>query len=489
MRNLVQLSEIEGFKIEEVKQFEDRDRDRPDFDHRYLKILYFFIKEGIISTLRKYYAHKQEQIRYLTFLKVLHAGNIYLNISVQSQTNSSDFVISNEFYPFVEIEYEGIQEKLELYLERFNQFADQAGYELFKIKTDTPFSFNLKSQTYKEQFDQGLFIYGLGGYVNMFIMHHFKKFKKIACVDYKAKVSRAFQEKFGFRHSFLVPRDSYQILQQTKRPIVIIAAYHSDHATLAEEIHNTNPDTQIFIEKPPTVTLEDLGKLTNLYRKGAALHMGFNRRFIPWSKDVRDLVKGQIMVVTCSVKEVLISSNHWYFWENQGTRVTGNVVHWFDLANYWIESKPEEINVIASPDNLESSAISVLYRNGSVLNITASDRGNSLRGVQEKIEVRFGNETIFIDDFTSFVHLKSNGVMRKRRRLHRDKGHSRMYGDFSRIVNGQMRPEYPVTDLINTSVVTYYASKILREGTRSVNIGEVIDKYHSAMINQDTIAE
>ena len=43
MSNLVQLKDLENFKIINVKQYENNERDRPDFDNKYLKIFYFII--------------------------------------------------------------------------------------------------------------------------------------------------------------------------------------------------------------------------------------------------------------------------------------------------------------------------------------------------------------------------------------------------------------------------------------------------------------
>ena len=47
-----------GFNILDIKQFENEYRDRPDFIISIIKILYFLRFEGIGSTLRKYFAHK-----------------------------------------------------------------------------------------------------------------------------------------------------------------------------------------------------------------------------------------------------------------------------------------------------------------------------------------------------------------------------------------------------------------------------------------------
>jgi predicted dehydrogenase len=442
-----------------------------------LKIIYFFLNEGIINTLRKYAAHKYPQKRYLTFTVIRYNQVKYVNVSLQFQTEPADFVIINKFYTCPEIDFENISNHLDDYLSQFNQFGEVENYALLNIDTSFPISLEVIHKSFDEQFDTGLFIYGLGGYVKMFIMHHLRKIKKIACIDYKAQVANAFKRKYDFKYDFVLPSNSFPLLKNVTRPIVIIATYHSDHAFLSHEIFKINPNAIIFIEKPPTVTLEDLDKLVELYNNGAHIEFGFNRRFIDYSRYVKSCVKNKVIMISCSVKEVNISSNHWYLWKNQGTRITGNLVHWFDLANYWIQSIPVEINLLANPLDPESVTVSVLYKNGSLLNILASDRGNSLRGVQEKIEIRYEQETIFIDDFTSLVHIKSNGIKIRKRKLLRKKGHNVMYKNFLQLIERKKISDYSVFDLIRTSVVTFYASEMVLNGIRNMNIENEIDNY------------
>ncbi len=477
MITLVQAKDLKGIKILDVIQFENFDRDRPDFNNKYLKILYFFRWEGIVNTMRKYHAHKNRQVRYLTFLIIEFNCKKYVNISTQSQKNADVFVINNEFYLYPNIDFKNISNSLDYYLSQFNQYGGNENYELFNIDITHSISLELVKETFNDIYETGLFIYGLGGYVRMFIIHHFKKTAKIACIDYKAEIAEDFKTKYDFKYSFITPDDSLTLLKNTKQPIAIIATYHSDHASIAYKIFNSNPNTFIFIEKPPVVSLEDLEKLIELYNKKANIEIGFNRRFINYSQYVRHKVQNKIIIITCSIKEVIISPSHWYLWKNQGTRITGNVVHWFDLANYWIESIPIEINLLSNPNNQETSTISVLYKNGSILNITASDQGNSLRGVQEKIEVRFDNETIFIDDFLSLTHIKNNGIKVKYSRLFREKGHNEMYDNFNKIVQSQQSSDYSVSDLIKTSIVTFYASTMLKNNIRNMLIENVVNKY------------
>jgi predicted dehydrogenase len=479
MNNLVQLKDLEGIKILDLKQYENNERDRPEFDNKFLKIYYFVLNEGLFSTLRKYFAHKIKQQRFLTCL-ILEIDKLkYFNISIQYQENPNNFVVTNKFYPVEQFKEGEIEKKLDYYFDNFNQFSSDENYGLFNIDVTKAIELPVAQPKYESESGKGLFIYGLGGYVKMFIIHHFKTVKKVACIDYKSSITSDFQKKYGFKHGFLTPKSSYSLLKKTEKPIAIIATYHSDHSSLAYDIFQTNPNTTIFIEKPPTVTLEDLDKLLELFNSGAKIEIGFNRRFIDFSKYVKERVQNKRLIVTCSIKEVIINHNHWYLWKNQGTRITGNVVHWFDLANWWIQSKPVELNVIADPADPESSAISVLYENGSILNLTVSDKGNSLRGVQEKIEVRFENQTIFIDDFTSLTHLKNNGVKVTKRKMIRDKGHNTMYDNFLKIIEEKEVPKYSPTDLIHTAVVTYHASEMIKMNIRNMNIGKVIDKFNS----------
>jgi predicted dehydrogenase len=481
MSNLVQFKDLHGVKILDIKQYENNERDRPAFDNKYLKIYYFVLNEGLFSTLRKYLAHKIKQQRFLTFLIVEINQSRYINISIQYQENPQEFVVTNEFYQIEQFNVGDIESKLDYYFSNFNQFSNDENYALFNVDVSRSTKLPVLEQKFDAVNGKGLFIYGLGGYVRMFIIHHFKTINKVACIDYKSPITSDFKKKYGFQHSFLTPRSSFSLLQKTEKPIAIIATYHSDHSSLAYEIFKANPNTTIFIEKPPTVTLEDLDKLLELFNNGAKIEIGFNRRFIGFSKYVKERVQNKRLIVSCSIKEVVINDNHWYLWKNQGTRITGNVVHWFDLANWWIQSKPLELNVIADPSDPESSAISVLYENGSILNITASDKGNSVRGVQEKIEVRFENETIFIDDFTSLTHLKKNGMRVTKKKLIRDKGHNTMYNNFLKIIEDKEVTKYSSTDLINTAIVTYYASEMVVNNVRTMNIGTMIDKFRSKL--------
>lgn len=158
-----------------------------------------------------------------------------------------------------------------------------------------------------------------------------------------------------------------------------------------------------------------------------------------------------------SIKEVLIPRSHWYYWPNQGTRVTGNLCHWIDLSYFWLKCKPCEMSLLSSNDSV---SLSILFEDDSLVNIIASDQGNNLRGVQERIEVRTEDKTIFIDDYKKMI-IYNNGRAFIKRKLLRDKGHGQMYKEFLNAAKTGRKALYENDDVFWVSYLVEKASQML----------------------------
>ncbi len=76
----------------------------------------------------------------------------------------------------------------------------------------------------------------------------------------------------------------------------------------------------------------------------------------------------------------------------------------------------------------------------------ATDQGNSLRGVQEYIDIRRGDLTVSIDDFLR-MKIQRHGHQLIQKALFRDKGHKRMYCQFIDNIQKERAPEYSDMDL------------------------------------------
>jgi len=268
--------------------------------------------------------------------------------------------------------------------------------------------------------------------------------------------------RFGFAYADTDAARGLQRLAAYEEPILVIATYHSTHLDIAEAALAVNSKTRIMLEKPPVTTGAQLQRLDELRRGGAYIEIGFNRRHIPMSIRAHELLQTQTgpIVMTCIIKELVIPPSHWYHWPDQGTRITGNVCHWLDLGQYFIPASPERMTVLgpAMPGDDGGVSIVVRYADGSRLHIVATDRGSSLRGVQEFIEIRRADMTIVIDDFLR-MRVMSGPRESIRRGLVRDKGHRRMYARFMRNIETEQGPEYPGRDLVATTTEYLRASE------------------------------
>lgn len=122
---------------------------------------------------------------------------------------------------------------------------------------------------------------------------------------------------------------------------------------------------------------------------------------------------------------------------------------------------PISLTMNFSGNSLDDFNLSIAYKNGSLVNITCSDKGNSLRGVQELAEIRYENDTILVEDNLKFTHIKSSGKKTVKRYFRRDKGHKRMYLDFSKNLEDN-KFNYTFKHLERTSMITTTASNMLQ---------------------------
>jgi len=471
---IIRFSELIYDELVLVKQVKIiNSKDRPEAQNKLRKLLFFIRAEGFRRTLSKINSKKNKRFlveKFKTTLIVKANNKTFTNFSIQTSKKTNNFVLSNAFYQIKDIEK--IKDvEYNQYIESHDindkQFGSREALEIKNLDT-----------TELQSYSEGVFLYGLGDYSRVYIAPNIKKIKKIFCVDYISSFSEYYKEKYNYVNNGLVPQDSYNQIKKVKKPLAIIATYHSDHTRIVEEIFNINPETIFFIEKPPCVTLADINKLIDLYKKGAKIEIGYNRRFIETNQKLKKELKGDKAIINISVKEILINQNHWYFWKNQGTRITGNLTHWIDLSNYWLEGEiPVELNMLKSTTKDETFTVSILYSQGSLVNISVSDKGSTLRGVQEKIEIRTENETYFIDDYLKMSFIDKKGVKRNNIKLKRLKGHDNMYKHIVNVFYKNAPFRYNVEELVKTTLTTYYLSYMFKNNVKNFSIKESILNY------------
>lgn len=281
------------------------------------------------------------------------------------------------------------------------------------------------------------------------------------------------KERFGFARALT---DWRAAIAPPETDFIVVASYHDTHAQIAAEAARLGK--KVLVEKPPAVTREDLCLLLEaLHDPCAFIEVGFNRRFAPFTRQARrllDEVTGPLTIL-CRVKEVEIPDAHWYRWPKEGTRITGNLCHWIDLAVHFVGDRARPVEIVLSPPVVEwpdeERTLSIAFDDGSTAVIAATSRGDATLGVQERLEIRRDRMTVEIDDYRT-LNVTWDGRRVVHRRARRDKGHRTMYIETFRRAQRGERALYTPHDLRWTTTLVVRATELALSGERSARLDD-----------------
>ena len=217
------------------------------------------------------------------------------------------------------------------------------------------------------------------------------------------------------------------IITNSDIKLVFIASNHATHASYAIECIKAGKD--VHIEKPTVVSYEQLELLTNASKENPTvkIYQGYNR---PKSKLYCLLsqylaVETGPLMINWFIAGHVIEDNHWYFNEEEGGRILGNLCHWSDLTLELVgyeNAFPCKIKN-SSPKNSKSDfVISIEFNDRSCAAITFSAKGHTFEGVREILNIHKGNLLGILRDFHSLeLDILERKVFKKL--LFRDHGH------------------------------------------------------------------
>ncbi len=484
------------FKIESDNSIEIPSKYYQEFEqkkykNKYKKLLFFLLNEGLRNTWKKVSSVRLER-EIIEEQKAVACqfnlnGTNYVGVGKQSYRNKS-----KKFNPGLIFKVKGgsnyelsklkFDEETLLKISSFLPVGEcpldenlpkkiiMQNPELEEANIEIPTDHLWKGGKVINENEKRFFLFGFGSYMRAYSERFFKH-NINSIIDYNKKVWTSFNRK-GEVSYFEDYKDSLPFYNKIENPVAIIATYHSSHFQIAKELFQANPSGKVFIEKPLVVRFSDALEYLDLRKQGFWFEAGYNRRYIDWNTMVKQLLINirSPKIINISIKELLIPPTHWYFWPSQGTRITGNLCHWIDLAYFWLKCKPSEISLLSSEDSV---SLSILFEDGSLVNIMASDQGNNLRGVQERIEIKTEDKTIFIDDYKKMVIYDDGKTLIKRKCL-RDKGHNRMYREFLRAIETNRKPLYEDEDIFWVSYLTEKVSQMFMSKQNYIKI----DIYH-----------
>lgn len=259
---------------------------------------------------------------------------------------------------------------------------------------------------------------------------------------------------------------------------VFIASNHASHAPYAEKLIAAGK--HVHIEKPHVVSWDQLRDLVAVMRANpeSRVYLGFNRPRSALFKFICRHLADQpgASMVNWFIAGHDIPKGHWYFSDEEGGRVLGNLCHWTDLTLHLVGGKrafPVEV-IPGSPPGAESDfALAYRFADSSIAAITFSAKGHTFEGVREWLSAHRGDALVSLKDF----HEATVDVREKRHRkrlLFRDHGHR------ENIINSlAMGPAVSVQEIISTAAL-FLASREAVDSGRTVRVtGDLAERVET----------
>ncbi len=275
-------------------------------------------------------------------------------------------------------------------------------------------------------------------------------------------------DRLGFE---VATTDENEVLADPDVQAVFILTRHDQHA--AQVIKALKAGKHVFVEKPLTITVESLSdiqsEISNL--KSQILLVGFNRRFSPAARTVREFLSGVGQPLTVSIRFNAgeTPADHWTQDElTGGGRIIGEACHGIDLATFLAGSPPVRVyaesigGADAKTVTDDQCFITLRHANGSVSSI-AYLAGGDKAYPKERVEVLGGGRLAVIDDFRE-VTTCSGGRTRKHRLPQQDKGHRAELEAFAQALRQGATAPIPWGDLRAVTLASLLAVRSLREG-------------------------
>ena len=223
------------------------------------------------------------------------------------------------------------------------------------------------------------------------------------CYDINEKAAKTCAAVWGYHLS----ESAEQVYNNPSCEYVFIASDHFSHTEYA--IKCLQAGKTIHLEKPVSVTREQFAQLLQAKRiYSGRVFAGYNR---PYSRAIQTLdnrisdSKGPI-TLGCYVIGHKIESDHWYRIPKEGTRVCGNIGHWFDLSMHLFNIRCElpaflDIQIMQSDSKEIDDNLTVSYRTniGDLVTITLTSRNEPFEGINETIVFQCGEVNAIIEDF------------------------------------------------------------------------------------------
>ena len=258
-----------------------------------------------------------------------------------------------------------------------------------------------------------------------------------AAMDVDVDRAASLFERYGLAY---YTDDAAEVIADPEIDLLYIASNHASHAEYA--IEALDRGKSVHIEKPHVVSEDQLERLcAAMERSSGSVALGFNRPHSDIGRRIKahlDAQRGAAML-NWFVAGHEIPPDHWYYAEEEGGRVLGNLCHWTDFVYQLIPAEqrfPVKITPTRGAQEDTDIAVTYTFADDSIAAITFSAKGHTFEGIRERFAGQRGDALITMDDFKTLEVQVVDDLHRTRHRF-RDHGHERNILESYRVARGE----------------------------------------------------
>lgn len=274
--------------------------------------------------------------------------------------------------------------------------------------------------------------------------------------------------------------DFEKILDDPSVSGVVIATRHDLHAEMV--VKALNASKQVFVEKPLALSVEELNAIIETAEKsGCSVTVGFNRRFSPHVKKMKELIGDSPgpLTINATMNAGYIPKDSWVQdLKKGGGRIIGEACHYIDLISFLVDSDIESVSSSAmGQEPVEQSdtvSVHLCYKNGSLGVINYFSNGHKVYQ-KERIELYSDGRTLILDDFISLYGYGFDTGFRFGNRLmktKRNKGHREQFSELLKFWDGEREALISLDSLYQTTLASFAAVKNITENDGKIYLSD-----------------
>lgn len=263
--------------------------------------------------------------------------------------------------------------------------------------------------------------------------------------------------------------DMSQITSDPDIDVLLVATRHNLHASMV--LGGLRAGKHVIVEKPLALTQKDADDIQAFYQAnpgGPILLTGFNRRFSPHAKRMREIVaeRSNPMIINYRMNAGHIPLDNWVHGEEGGGRNLGEACHIYDLFTYLTGARVEVVSAHAirpatgNYGRTDNFVTTMRFEDGSVATLTYTALG-SKDYPKERMEVYADGKMLVLDDYRTLDIFGANQKGVKTRVV--DKGQKQELVEFANCVLDGMEWPIPLWQQIQATEIAFRVEEQIRQ--------------------------